>query len=120
MEKQRPVLVAEDDDGLRHTLIRVMEEAGVGCIFQANGLDEIKSIVAGLEDLGVAIIDGRMPEIGDGEKAKQIVHDVFPQAFIIAYSGDKQTWGDKYVNKGRSSEGMLEICEIVKEKCWKK
>ena len=101
MEKRGDILIADDEYGVRDMLARKLKNSG-GSVVEANCLEGVENLIRSMKGNPpeVAILDGSMPNKGDGQKAADKLRQAFPSIVIISYSADKQTFGDFHVKKG--------------------
>jgi CheY-like chemotaxis protein len=78
------ILVADDEEGIRHAIRQTLEMAGFDVCEAANGIEVVKACEAAPFDL--AIIDVFMPH-RDGLEAIMAVRKQQPDLKIIAVSG---------------------------------
>jgi len=81
-ERQRPVLVVEDDDGLRTYLTTTLEEYGYRVIAAASGEEALAAL--GEEAPLLAVLDVGLPGMDGFAVAEQLAPDV-P---VIVVTGD--------------------------------
>ena len=84
-ERERRVLVVEDDAGVRDVLIGEITELGYQVDEAPDGVDAIKMFAKGYRP-DVIFTDLRMPNM-DGNELVKTLHRATPEIPIVAYSG---------------------------------
>lgn len=103
MGERERILLADDMEVLREGIkatFEVYEEGGHVVIGEAGSVEEVEALLdSGLKPT-LAIVDGNMPNRGDGERAAELIRQRSPETKIISFSSDPQTWGDENWAKG--------------------
>lgn len=104
MGEKEKILLADDSEITRHavkiTIEVYEEESGHEVIAEASSVEEVELLLESGVKPTVALIDGRMPNEGDGKKAAALIRSKSPQTKIVSFSTDLQTWGDENWEKG--------------------
>lgn len=80
------ILVAEDDQGLRDTLVAWLERRCEGVeILIATNREDALALIEGSDNIAVATTDLRMPDVGDGEAVAEAA--LQKGIKVIVYSG---------------------------------
>jgi PAS domain S-box-containing protein len=84
------ILIAEDDDGIRETLIRTLTDAGYTTLAAANGTDALALAEQHASAVDLLLTDVVMPGML-GDELAETLHDQRPDTrilFISGYAGD--------------------------------
>lgn len=113
MYKER-ILHADDTEIARDGFKSLVESFGSKgkhrLVGQASSKKEVKEMMeSGLRPT-VAILDNKMPNENDGEKAANIILQYSPNTIIISLSSDENvTFGDFNFTKSISSRGLFDF-----------
>lgn len=103
MGNKEKILIADDTRVAREGLQSLLNAFGPEheIIGMAASVKEVEKMVTSGEKPTVALVDNKMPKLGDGEKAAQIIRNNCPGVKIIAHtsSDDLPSWGDENVYK---------------------
>lgn len=110
--KNERILIADDQSIVRQGVESVVEtfgeEDGHRIVGSAESVSEVESLMRrGLRPT-VALVDGKFPNRGDGEKAAEIIRRFSPNTVIVAFSTDPQNYGDLQWNKHQSARDLIE------------
>ncbi len=110
--KNERILIADDQSVVRQGVERVIEtfgeEDGHRIVGSAESVSEVESLLKGGLRPTVALVDGKFPNRGDGEKAAEIIRRLSPSTVIVAFSSDPQSYGDTQWNKHQSSQDLID------------
>jgi len=117
--KGERILVADDSSIAREGLQRIMESWGSDddhqIIGSASSVEEVRNLLEGGLRPSVAIIDHKMPNVGDGERAAKIVRKLSPQTTIVSMSSDDGvTWGDYNLQKQYRAKEIVDFLTGLK------
>ncbi len=111
--KGERILVADDQETYRESLCMVIklfgEEDGHQIVGEAASKEEVEALLKGGLRPSIALVDGKFPEYGDGERAASVIRKLSPETFIISLSSDLQTWGDKNMVKNFAGKDLVEF-----------
>ncbi len=119
MERQRSVLIVDDDDTLRATLKKIFDKAGYETQTARNAQEAVKVFSEGAWDLVLA--DLKMPR-RDGLSLLDELRELRPEAKVVIMTayGDEGTQQDAlrrgafaYLDKPVSRGELLELCDRV-------
>jgi CheY-like chemotaxis protein len=111
------VLVVEDEQLVRLSAVKVIEDAGFEVIEAANADDAIR-ILESRRDIRVVFTDIQMPGSIDGLKLAHAVRHRWPPIKIIVTSGHELVAEDDLPEGGRffaKPYDPMEICEALRE-----
>lgn len=120
-ENARVFLVEDDKIGVVNTRWFLTENGGHTIVAEASSLEEALNLIPHLEEKGVnvAVVDGNLSlndsSGRDGATVAEEIRKRAPNIKIVAYSGEKQDYGDVYVPKPYPFEERVKLEEIVKE-----
>lgn len=101
------VLIADDDEEIRHVLRLLCETNGMRTVGEAaNGVEAVA--LALRHQPRFVILDYMMPRL-DGEGTAEILRSVSPDSKIVAFSAlleEEPEWADAFLNKARIGELM--------------
>ena len=80
------VLVADDEDGVRAFLERVLDEAGASAIFASNGSEAVELFRRYQDEIAVVLVDLMMPRM-DGVETIRRLRSIDPKVAAILTSG---------------------------------
>ena len=89
---QESILVVDDDDALRETLVRLLAVLGFPDVGESDGTDALEKLSG---DYTFLLTDMRMPGI-DGLELIQKAHQEYPEISIISMTGYSE--GYKYID----------------------
>ena len=109
MDHER-ILLAETHEGMRAAQKKLFEQEGHTVVADTGTLRGVKQIVDDPTiEFRVAVVSGHLPDVGDGEKAAELIRATRPETIIISNSGVMhQTFGDVNLYKGDPSDLLLE------------
>ena len=101
-ERGEVIFWADDEADNPGTLIRqVLEENGHKITYIARSVEDVDRLTQKEETrFTVAVIDGRMPNVGDGQRTARIIRKRRKGVRVISFSAEKQNWGDDHLDKG--------------------
>lgn len=104
------ILVAEDDEGMRalikRVIARVLPKYDLALV---SSYDEAIALIKNSRDgWDVAVLDGSIPLRGEGQLLAGFLRQSFPGIKIVSCSSSNQSWGDKNIHK-RDLETKLPV-----------
>lgn len=108
MGEREKILLVDDTISITNSFKRLFELYGhevVGTINSVNALVTFLENDQG--NISVAVVDNRMPNDGDGEKAAALIRQAIPGITIISYAFDLQKWGDINIKKSEGGGALL-------------
>ncbi|MFW5870674.1 MAG: hybrid sensor histidine kinase/response regulator [Candidatus Sumerlaeota bacterium] len=91
---QGPVLLVDDERGVREIGERLLKRLGFLCQTATNGREAVEMVQRNPDDYACVILDLMMPEM-DGEEAFREIHRIRPDLPVIISSGYSQQEFDK-------------------------
>ena len=80
------VLVADDEAGVRETVVRTLRSAGMDVISAVDGAQAVELFVANRDSISCVLLDYRMPKMDGGEALREI-RKVDPHCPVLLTSG---------------------------------
>ncbi len=116
--KNERILVADDQSvvrqGIERTIEAFGEEDGHQIVGQAESVEEVEELLKGGLRPTTALVDGKFPNRGDGERAAKIIEELSPETTIIAFSSDPQNYGHTQWNKHMSGSDLVKALTNLK------
>ncbi|MDX9715389.1 MAG: ATP-binding protein [Dissulfurispiraceae bacterium] len=109
------ILIAEDDEALRHLTSTILKQYGYRVIEAVDGQDAIEQFIKNREDIALVVLDGVMPK-KSGKQAYEEMQKLSPDikaVFVSGYSEDifAKDWmpgpSVKFIAKPVSPEDLL-------------
>lgn len=112
-ENRKKVLIVEDEEIIQILLRQFFTSLGYAVVGVANSPEQLQDLLDADPDLKVdiATIDAYVPKDGDGYRAAAIVRSKFPQASIIAISGEESDHGDVYLPKPFTMPDLKQVLD---------
>lgn len=89
------VLIVDDDEGMRDTLVDILQGLGYSVSLATDGTSAVQAIQG--QDFALVLLDVRMPNM-DGVETLRCIHALQPGMAVILMSGDP---GDEAVTAVR-------------------
>ena len=103
--RAKTILVAEDDDGVRALVSRILERAGYHVVSAVNGDDAIEKFEACKDKIDMLLFDVMMPKKG-GKDAYNCIKKLMPDIKVLFMSGYSE---NIVTNKEIGDEGLTFI-----------
>ena len=114
MGEHERLLLADDSSLTLDSLQRVVAIGGHEVAALAHSVDEVIAAVDNPQTkFSLAIVDGKMPEEGDGERAAKYIKEKRPEVKVMQCSTRLGDWGDIRIEKGFSMREMLDAIRRV-------
>lgn len=108
MDHER-IALFDDSDIVRDALRTVLSFEEHTVVAEASSVEEAQRVIEDRSlDFRIAIVDGRMPDKGDGEKVAGMLREQRPETVIFALSTDDVTFGDENFSKQGGTEKLLQ------------
>ena len=111
--KEKTILVAEDDEGVRALVIRILERSGYHVISAINGDDAIERFEEHKDKIDMLLFDVMMPKKG-GKDAYNSIRKLRPDIKILFMSGYSE---NIITNKEICEEGLTFIQKPMSADC---
>jgi len=105
------VLVVEDDPLVREAVERTVRAGGHEIVGAASSLIEARNVLGSLVEFDVAVLDGRIPNEGDGERLALDIRQRFPDVKIISLAGQEESFGDVNLVKPLGIQRLLQTID---------
>jgi len=114
-ENRKNVFIVEDEIDQQAILRRFFGALGYAVVGVAGSPGELQNLFDADPDLvvDIATIDAYVPNDGDGYRAAAIVRNRFPDAFIIAVSGEESDHGDVYLSKPYTLAELKQVLDSI-------
>lgn len=110
--KNERILIADDNERVRQMICMIInrfgENDGHKIVGEAASKEEVEALLKKGLKPSVALVDGKFPDYGDGEKAAAIIRKLSPETFIVSLSSDLQNWGDENWVKNYGATELVE------------
>lgn len=107
MGEREKILVADDQSFVRDSLAALLEGEDHNIVAQVGSVEEVQKLLESGKEFSVAIVDGNMPNEGDGKAAATFIRNKYPNVKIISLSANPQNWGDVNLSKRNSPNEIL-------------
>ncbi len=105
-----------DDRPDRLTLVGgYLKKMGHEVVFEATSVDQVRQAVDSGVNFTVAVLDNRMPQVGDGQLAADYIRQHRSDVIIISLSASNNvTFGDFNLMKGKGPDELVETIKAIK------
>jgi signal transduction histidine kinase len=95
MRGSETILVVEDDDNLRETVLSMLQFFGYNVLIAANGLEGIEIYRQKYKEIDLVLMDVIMPKVGgfDAYKQMKTINDSIEVIFVTGYNAGKTLTG---------------------------
>jgi len=100
------ILIAEDEDLVRHVVVQILERAGYRVLSARNGKEALELLKENWSDVALVLLDVVMPELS-GPEAYYRLRETLPDLPVVFSSG--------YTDEARFAHSMPSECVLIEK-----